>query len=1000
MRCPAPTTTRLTTRVRPAVYDARGNVVAQRDALGHVTSYQYDELNRRTRVTDANGDFTDFEYDLLGRMTNVTDPLGNETTFVYNPLGQLVEERITIDQTDYTRSYSYDQIGHRTEIQDRNGRVRRFDYDLLGRVTAERWYDGETLSNTLAWTYDALNRLKTAGDGSTFFYSYEYDVLDRLTEETAALAGAPTVVLATGYGSRGDGLRESLSAAIGGTADFLTGYAYDELLRTTDVWQQGQSGGNAVAEKHVHFTYNDNHQLQQIDRYAAVQNPLPGGPITLQATPQADFVAASIYGYDYQDRLVDLDHAQTTAGTLAAYTWTFDAGGRLVQQISSTDGTIDYSYDARSQLTSAEYGWDSDLDETYQYDENGNRELVNEDTVYETDAYNRMVSDGTHRYEYDAEGNRTRRFVWTDANQNQQVDDGERSQVTVYTWDHRNRLVGIAEYPDDDTESEATRTVEHGYDAQNRWIKTSLDADGAGEGAAVDRFFVYDGNQIILQLDDSGGPAHRYLWGPAVDQLLADEAAAGEVTWPLTDHLGTIRDWAAYDDDETTIVNHILYDAFGRITEETNPADHLFYFTARPLEKETGLQNNLNRWYEAPTGKWLSADPIGFDAGDGNLYRYVANYATNASDPEGRELFADAASYMQVVEWFEKEVSIRPSVYALPDGTYHIVVTPAAIGAVLEHRKGDLTAFEERMYWAATSWCHHEQVNFVGGGRFEIQDLTNYEFGNEDVGTIYANLLHAGYSVSELENLSLERPFNLGTRVGGAVEAVFGSVEAFGGAALATGGGVSEGVTLGGSTPVSVPAMLLGTAAAIDGVDRAWAGWNTMLSGEVHRSTVYRVTQLVTGSHEIAQAVDTTVSMAGGFGAAKALMRRQVNAAVAKAATGTATGSAVVQSAPEALSGAIGDFSVLGNTKTVGNTFRVQLSIWGPKEGANITHNSYKAFTQALEAQARTAGAKSIALRGEAIHNANVIRPGLFEKLGYKLVEVTEDSFEVLKNLE
>jgi len=172
-------------------------------------------------------------------------------------------------------------------------------------------------------------------------------------------------------------------------------------------------------------------------------------------------------------------------------------------------------------------------------------------------------------------------------------------------------------------------------------------------GAAVDRFFVYDGNQIILQLDDSGDPTHRYLWGPAVDQLLADEAAAGEVTWPLTDHLGTIRDWAAYDDasGETTIVNHILYDAFGRITDETNPADHLFYFTARPLEKETNLQNNLHRWYESPTGKWLSEDPIGFDAGDGNLYRYVENMPTAAKDPRGLDIDVDAA-YEAERKWY------------------------------------------------------------------------------------------------------------------------------------------------------------------------------------------------------------------------------------------------------------------------------------------------------------------------------------------------------------
>jgi len=67
-----------------------------------------------------------------------------------------------------------------------------------------------------------------------------------------------------------------------------------------------------------------------------------------------------------------------------------------------------------SQLTAADYVGDWQSDEDYQYDENGNRELVNEDTVYETDAYNRMVSDGTYRYEYDAEGNRTARFVDVD----------------------------------------------------------------------------------------------------------------------------------------------------------------------------------------------------------------------------------------------------------------------------------------------------------------------------------------------------------------------------------------------------------------------------------------------------------------------------------------------------------------------------------------------------------------------------------------------------------
>ena len=52
-------------------------------------------------------------------------------------------------------------------------------------------------------------------------------------------------------------------------------------------------------------------------------------------------------------------------------------------------------------------------------------------------------------------------------------------------------------------------------------------------------------------------------------------------------------------------------------------------------DNATGLQNNLNRWYDPAVGRWLSQDPIGFDAGDGNLYRYVGNEPTIMVDPSG-----------------------------------------------------------------------------------------------------------------------------------------------------------------------------------------------------------------------------------------------------------------------------------------------------------------------------------------------------------------------------
>jgi len=39
--------------------------------------------------------------------------------------------------------------------------------------------------------------------------------------------------------------------------------------------------------------------------------------------------------------------------------------------------------------------------------------------------------------------------------------------------------------------------------------------------------------------------------------------------------------------------------------------------------------------YDPYIGRWLQEDPIGFDAGDINLYRYVGNSPTNATDPSG-----------------------------------------------------------------------------------------------------------------------------------------------------------------------------------------------------------------------------------------------------------------------------------------------------------------------------------------------------------------------------
>jgi len=54
--------------------------------------------------------------------------------------------------------------------------------------------------------------------------------------------------------------------------------------------------------------------------------------------------------------------------------------------------------------------------------------------------------------------------------------------------------------------------------------------------------------------------------------------------WNVTGHLNTVRDIARYDSetDTTTGVNHLVYDAYGNVTSETNSAvESLFLLAER-----------------------------------------------------------------------------------------------------------------------------------------------------------------------------------------------------------------------------------------------------------------------------------------------------------------------------------------------------------------------------------------------------------------------------------
>jgi len=619
-------------------YDAAGNLVSMTEGLmgspsllALTTSYVYDELDRQIRSVDALGTgpndldhATVTTYDAAGRVLTVTDPEGNATGYRYDRLGRLVEETDPIANSAF---YEYDASGNLVRKTDRNGRVTEYDYNALNQRTEEVWLDAASQPiHTITWYYDAAGQLGAVED-DTISYDYQYDTLGNLTEAhvgTGPLSvpaggglpyvASPLVEFEYAYDEAGN-LKEAIeSSTIVTGLGATTSYDYDSLGRLTRITQTG----SGATDKRVDFAYRDDSSYDTVTRYADLAGT--------QEVATSDYHTYDVYG-----RLTGLTHRHGLTD-LAAYTWQCDAADRITQ-MTSPDGTSDLGYDDTSQLTSADHSYQTD--EAYVYDANGNRVTASGST-YATGTGNRLADDGTFHYLYDQEGNRTARFV--DVNANGLLDAGD-TDVTEYQWDYRNRLVKVTDRAS--YGAAADQIVEYTYDYLNRRFEKTIDTDG--DGTPEEYFYnIHRGDELALELTDADGLegsgyspelSQRYLYGSAVDEILAVEDAAGDVLWGLGDHERTIHDLV---DSTGTVQEHRQYDTFGQIVSPANPtADFPQAFTGRPFDTDTSLYNYRARWYDPAVGRFVSEDPSGFVGGDANLYRYAGNSPLVNVDPSG-----------------------------------------------------------------------------------------------------------------------------------------------------------------------------------------------------------------------------------------------------------------------------------------------------------------------------------------------------------------------------
>ncbi|MBA3608897.1 MAG: RHS repeat protein, partial [Chthoniobacterales bacterium] len=141
-------------------YDPVGNLTSVDDPRRNVTTFGYDERNRRTSKTDPapyQGQVTRWEYDRAGNMEQETRPDNVSRRWEYDALNRVIHTYgFGNEHTEYKR----DIAGNVYEMVDPKGSVYGFGYDQMGRKTSATYpIDATGVPRTETWRYDIAGNM-------------------------------------------------------------------------------------------------------------------------------------------------------------------------------------------------------------------------------------------------------------------------------------------------------------------------------------------------------------------------------------------------------------------------------------------------------------------------------------------------------------------------------------------------------------------------------------------------------------------------------------------------------------------------------------------------------------------------------------------------------------------------------------------------------------------------------------------------------------------------
>ena len=226
-----------------------------------------------------------------------------------------------------------------------------------------------------------------------------------------------------------------------------------------------------------------------------------------------------------------------------------------------------------------------------------------------------------------------------DANGSMTADEAGRT----FIYDAWNRLVAVRN-------SANSPIVTYSIDALGRRI-----IEDRPNANTVDHLYYSTGWQVLEERRDgtsSGDVRRQYFWSiDYVDALTARvDYASGAVS--ATYHAQYDANWnvTAIADASTGVLERYIYDPDGTATvlyanwsvRGGSPYGWNYLHQGGRLDVDSNLYHFRHRDYSAILGRWTQTDPIGFNGGDLNLFRYKGDSPGNAVDPSGlRKWYAD-----------------------------------------------------------------------------------------------------------------------------------------------------------------------------------------------------------------------------------------------------------------------------------------------------------------------------------------------------------------------